>query len=261
VAGPNPAPGSGHEYAQENALKHAMRIGLVGDYRPEVRAHRAIPAALKYAGTIVGQGVHPVWLPTDSLSGVAKGDWQQYAGFWCVPASPYASMDGALSAIRFAREDLRPFLGTCGGFQHALLEYARHVLGLAAADHAESNPTAELPFISPLSCSLVGVTGRVRLQPGSLAQRIYGSMESSEEYHCNYGLNRRHRDLFNHGPLKISGVDENGDARVVELEGHPFFMATLFQPELSALKGSAHPLIVAFVRAAARQYGEPRPGC
>ena len=76
-------------------------------------------------------------------------------------------MDGALRAIRFAREQRVPFLGTCGGFQHAVIEYARHALGRADAGHAETTPGAERAVLGALACSLVEVSDEVRLQPGS----------------------------------------------------------------------------------------------
>src|SRR5206468_9697656 len=100
----------------------------IGDFNPNVTAHQAIPKALALAAEATGCPVEPVWLATDQ---VRVDDEQQFAGFdglWCVPASPYASLEGALWAIRFARERGVPFLGTCGGFQHALLEYARNVV-------------------------------------------------------------------------------------------------------------------------------------
>ena len=94
-----------------------------------------------------------------------------FDGVWCVPASPYANTEGALNAIRVAREHRIPFLGTCGGFQHAVIEYARNVLGWTAADHAEVNPQAALALIAPLSCSLVEKTGEIRLAAESLIGR------------------------------------------------------------------------------------------
>jgi len=159
-------------------------------------------------------------------------------------------MDGALRAIRWARETGRPFLGTCGGFQHAIVEYARNVLGLVAADHAESNPIAALPLISPLACSLDGATGTIRLKPGSRLGAIYGRTEIVERYQCNFGLNPRHQSLLDNAKLAIVGRDENGEVRAVEMGGNPFFVATLYQPEQSAFGGAAHPLIRAFVSAA-----------
>jgi CTP synthase (UTP-ammonia lyase) len=226
---------------------------LIGDYSPDVRAHRAIPRALELACRNTGFTAEPHWLPTTELGPDTAAALAACDGLWCVPGSPYAHMDGALCAIRYAREHGRPFLGTCGGFQHALIEYARHVKGLIDADHAESNPSAAVPLIAPLACSLVGAQGVIRLHPGSAVARIYGKTETVEQYHCNYALNPRYRPLLEEGPLHVTGTDEAGDARVIELDGHPFFLATLFQPELAALDGVAHPLPAALIRAAARQ--------
>lgn len=240
-------------------MKTSVLIALIGDYQAEVRAHVAIPQALALAARAVGCEVEPLWTSTSSILGdatdpdVSSTTWSSCDGLWCVPASPYEDMAGALHAIQFARENNRPFLGTCGGFQHAVIEYARTVLGLAEADHVESNPDAGLPLISPLTCSLVGARGRIGFEAGSRVAAIYGRTETEEEYHCRFGVNPRFENFFQNGALRITGRDESGEPRVVELEDHPFFMATLFQPELSALRGSNHPVIVAFVRAAAQQ--------
>src|SRR5258708_36323411 len=98
----------------------ALRIGLIGDQQEGVLAHIAIPKALNLAASLVGCEVTTVWLPTRKLEGDAAAKIDGLDGLWCVPASPYKSMDGALQAIRIARERGIPFLGTCGGFQHAL---------------------------------------------------------------------------------------------------------------------------------------------
>ena len=122
----------------------------------------AIPQALRSAAPD-GLKVEAEWLATETLGldreAVAGARLGAFDALWCVPASPYASMEGALCAIRFARERGVPFLGTCGGFQHALIEYARNVLGMEGADHAESNAEAATPLVTPLSCSLVGARG------------------------------------------------------------------------------------------------------
>src|SRR4029077_3316923 len=99
------------------------------------------------------------------------------------------STDGALRAIRLARATGTPFLGTCGGFQHVILEYARNVLGWADAEHAELAPGAGRPVITPLACSLVEARDSVRFTPGSHVAEAYGALESTEGYHCRYGLN------------------------------------------------------------------------
>src|SRR5215216_3162865 len=144
-----------------------LSIGLIGDYSPDVPAHVAIPQALDLAAGVLGCSVRAKWLPTEQLIGNVSERLEAFDGLWCVPASPYASMDGALRGIRFARESGRPFLGTCGGFQHALIEYARNVLGVSEADHAESNPDATLPLITPLACALRDATGTISLFEGT----------------------------------------------------------------------------------------------
>jgi CTP synthase (UTP-ammonia lyase) len=165
-------------------------------------------------------------------------------------------MDGALAAIRFAREQKRPFLGTCGGSQHALIEYARNALGLVAADHAESNPAASMPLIAPLACALREARGAIKLKAGSRIREIYGREEVIEEYNCSFGFNPKYGAIFKEVKMCVTGVDENDEFRVVELVDHPFFIATLFQPERSAFSGETHPLIRAFVEAAVRQTNE-----
>jgi len=231
-------------------MKNVVRIALVGDYHPEVKAHVAIPRALKLAADGLAGVVEPVWMATPRFDQNTAQQLSDFDAIWCVPNSPYASMEGALRAICFARESGRPFLGTCGGFQHAVIEYARTVLGLREADHAESNPSATMPLISRLACSLAGAKGVIRLSPGTRLAAIYGKTEIIENYQCNFGLNPGYKDILSRGKLLISGMDENGEVRAVELKDHPFFIATLFQPEQSAFAGEAHPLIRAFVDSA-----------
>jgi CTP synthase (UTP-ammonia lyase) len=229
------------------------RIALIGDYQPDVIAHQAIPQALRLAADHAGHPAEFVWVGTANLGEDVPRQLTGFDGIWCVPASPYANTAGALAAIRFARESGRPYLGTCGGFQHALLEFARNVLGLADADHAETRPDAEMPLIAPLSCSLVERTGAILFSEGSRLRGIYGVPEAEEGYHCNYGLNPRYGTLLEGSPLRVCGRDRAGEVRAVELDGHPFYFATLFQPERAALRGAAHPLVNAFVAAAGRR--------
>jgi CTP synthase (UTP-ammonia lyase) len=227
----------------------AKRIGLIGDFNPDVTAHRAIPRALALAAEKVGCEVEPAWLATDKIGLNSVEQFAEFDGLWCVPGSPYANMEGALWAIRYARDNNVPFLGTCGGFQHALIEYARNVAGIGDAEHAETNPDASNLVISPLACSLVERTGTIRLKENSLIRRACGKGEIIEGYHCRFGLNPEFRERLTAGELQFTGWDENGEARAFELNGHPFFVATLFQPERAALREETHPLIAAFVRA------------
>ncbi len=229
-----------------------IRIALVGDYSPEVTAHAAIPLALRLAADVTGQQVEPVWTNTAELNGEqAVGSLAQFEGIWCVPASPYANTEGALGAIRLARESRIPFLGTCGGFQHAIIEYFRDVLGVANAGHEELDPSAESPVISRLSCSLVEANAPIRLSAGSWMRELYGAAQVQETYRCNYGVSgAAARRIAADADLVIEGTDEAGDIRIVRLRDHPFFVCTLFQPERSGLRGVVHPLIREFVAAA-----------
>ncbi len=228
-----------------------IRIALVGDCDPAIRAHAAIPMALHLVSDETGQPIHPAWLNTASLTRSATAQiLGPFNGIWCVPGSPYRSMEGALRAIRFARENRRPFLGTCGGFQHAIIESLRNVGGLKDADHAESNPDAGMPVIGRLACSLENRGGVIRLQAGTKIAAVYRRHEITESFNCNFGFDARYEEQLAGSGLKISGRDPAGEARVVELMSHPFFIATLFQPERSAFTARAHTLIKAFVDAA-----------
>ena len=231
------------------AEKSLVSIGLIGDHDPTVPAHQAIPLALQRAADLSGIEVGFEWAPTDEITSVARVS--RFNGLWCVPGSPYRSMEGALLAIRHARENAVPFLGTCGGFQHAVVEYARNVLGWADAEHAETAPSAARAVITPLACALVEATAPVRLFSGTRIASAYGVGETIEEYRCRYGLNPEFRAALLAGPLRAAADDQTGEVRAVESEGHPFFVGTLFQPERAALKGEAVPLVVSFVRACA----------
>jgi len=101
----------------------------------------------------------------------------------------------------------------------------------------------------------VEVKGDVVLTPGSRLARIYGASEASEGYHCSYGLSPKYAARLESGPLRAAARDRAGEVRAVELDGHPFYVATLFQPERSGLDRRRHPLIEAFVGAVRRAAG------
>lgn len=228
-----------------------IRILLVGDESKEVLAHQAIPKALALAAQKLLVDVAPEWLPTEQIMSANKVATKNPNAIWCVPGSPYRNMDGALTAIRFARENKIPFLGTCGGFQHAVIEIARDLLNIRDADHMESNPSATMPLISKLACSLINQSERIRIKPNTALRRIYGADEITEAYQCSYGLNPELKHLLRDANLEFSAHSVGDDAvRAIELTNHPFFIATLFQPERSAATGKPHPLVSAFVEAA-----------
>jgi CTP synthase (UTP-ammonia lyase) len=231
--------------------QHPLNIALVGDYDPQITAHRAIPLALELAGRHTGHDIRFQWLATNGL--VDDTLLNDFDGVWCVPGSPYRNEDGALRAIRFAREERLPFLGTCGGFQHAVLEYARNVMGWADAAHGETSPGAERALLTPLSCTLVETIDSLQLDAGSLIANAYGRQTAFEGYHCRFGVNPDfEKDLLSQR-LHAGARDSAGELRAVELQDHPFFVATLFQPERAALEGRVPPLVRAFVEACARK--------
>jgi len=226
-------------------MHSSIRVGLLGEFNGQQKAHQAISKSL---AAVSEGGVETTWVSTDSVD---KGEsLAQFHGLWCVPGMPYRSADGAISAIRYARTSHLPFLGTSAGFQYALIEYARHVLGLSEADHQKINPRAAIPLITPLAVGLAGVKARVRFMEGTHLRNAYRAADSIEEYHCSFGLNGRYRRLIESGPLCVSAVDDQQEIRAVELDGHPFFVATLFEPEMSA---GPNPLVVAFVAACRRR--------
>jgi CTP synthase (UTP-ammonia lyase) len=228
----------------------ARPIAIVGDFNPTNLSHVATNNAIGHCSAVLGLPVESHWIGTEELAqpeGLAR--LAEVGGLWIAPASPYKSMDGALSAIRLARERGIPLLGTCGGFQHLVLEYARNVLGFADAQHEESDPCASRLFISRLDCSLVGRSMTIALEPGSRVARAYGRTPVQEQYYCNFGVNPEYVDVLRSSSLRIVGSDAEGVVRAVELAEHPFFVGTLFLPQLNSTPAAPHPLVAAFLRA------------
>lgn len=229
-------------------VRKVLRIGLIGDRDSQVIAHWAIPLALQqsllpHAGTLRLE-----WLHTERLAAGLALDG--YAGFWGIPGSPYRDTEGALRAIRHARMQGVPYLGTCAGFQHALLERARNVLGWEDAAHAELQPDAGRAVIHALPCELVEVRETIRLAAGSRLAAVYGRPSIREGYRCRYGINPAYQQALFGESLTASAHGEDGSIRALEAEDHPFFVATLFQPERRALAGVSVPLAEAFLNAA-----------
>ncbi|MGV9319890.1 CTP synthase C-terminal region-related (seleno)protein [Streptomyces sp. NPDC003660] len=222
-------------------------VALVGDRSPHVVSHTRIPRLLEALAERDRLVLDAYWIPSEDAE--AEGAVRDFDAVWVLPGSPYRSEAGVLAAVRTAREERIPFLGTCGGFQHTLLEFARNVCGLAGVAHAENDPGAEDLLIEPLSCSLLGHEATVVLEPGSLAESVIGSPRTLERYFCSYGPSRHLDTLRAHG-MRFSGHDTDGQVRVAELPDHPFFLGSLFQPELYGDGSRPHPMIRALGRAA-----------
>ena len=233
---------------KEGKMNSKIRIGIIGDYdgRP---SHLATEEALKHAAKKLSIEVDFDWLPTVSFD-LSQDELQYYDGLWCAPGSPYKSMNGAINAIKFAREHNYPFIGTCGGFQHAVIEFGRNVLHISKLKDTHFNLYDSNEYITSLSCSLVGQTRHIMLDENSKLYSIYGCTEIVEKYNCSFGLNKDYQILLHEHGFKVIGIDENGEARIMTIENNTFFIASLFQPQLNSTYEKPHPLIVEYLKAA-----------
>lgn len=248
-----------------------IRIAIIGDQNPEFVSHQTTVPALEHAAAKLGVPIETQWIATDSIApdhpeSVLSG-WD---GFWINAGSPYRSRPGALAAIRYAREGNRPMLATCAGFQYGLLEFAHNVLHRTDLEHEEDAPNASNLLLHQVACpvenkdpnapKLSGPAQRVHIREDSRAREALGTDRIDEEYFCNYELNPDYDELFEDQGLEFTGFGDRGDSRIYEVPEHPFYVATLFQPQRKSRPGAPHPLVVAFVRAAARELagqGEP----
>ena len=224
-------------------------IALLGEFDPTFQPHIATEKATEHSRSALGASVAGVWVSTENIS---ESLFERFSAIWVAPGSPYKHIDNTLWAIRYAREQHIPCLGTCGGFQHILIEYARNVLGFKDAQHAEYDPYASNLFISQLACSLAGRELRLAFSPGSQVATIYESLSATEQYYCNFGVNPEFIPLLKNGLLRITGSDDLGEVRVVELPEHPFFFGTLFVPQIHSTPERPHPLVTAFLKAIIR---------
>ena len=221
-------------------------IALLGEYSPTFPPHISTNEAIKHAQNLLNVELSANWISTADIDPKL---FERYAGIWVAPGSPYKNMELTLWAIRYARENNIPCFGTCGGFQHMVIEYARNVLGFKDAYHAEYDPYASKLFISQLACSLAGREMQLNLTAGSKVAAIYGGLSAKEHYYCNFGVDPDCVDELKQGPLNISGSDAEGEIRVIEHPGHPFFIGTLFVPQTRSTPEQPHPLVTAFLAA------------
>ncbi len=243
-------------------VNESVRIGILGDFNPDSRSHHATNDSLQHAARKLQLTLETAWLPTPALvEPGAAATLDSFDGLWASPGSPYKSFDGMIEGIEFARVHDRPFLGTCGGFQYALIECARNVLGIADATTAEQDPQAKNIVISPVACAvpnpdpkapkLSGKVGQIRLRPGSYLAAFYGQETIEEEFLCNYEMNPEFEWMAMEAGFPIVARGPEEECRAIESPAHLFYVATLFQPQLSSREDAPHPLVVAFVEAVA----------
>lgn len=198
-------------FAQRTLMTH---IALLGEFTPTFKPHIATNEAIQHSTAALRIAVAADWISTDNIDETL---FERFSAIWVAPGSPYKNLERTLWAIRYAREHGIPCFGTCGGFQHMVLEYARNVLGFKDARHAEYDPYASDLFVSRLECSLAGREMQLTFVPGSGVAEISGSLSATEEYYCNFGINPAKVSLLRSGELQITGSDPEGEIRVIEL--------------------------------------------
>jgi CTP synthase (UTP-ammonia lyase) len=250
-------------------MLRALRVAIVGDFDRTRFSHWATEAALFHAAARLERPVEPRWLGTEAVAARGPEDCLRgFDGVWLAPGSPFASADGALAAIRFARERDLPYLGTCAGFQYALIELSRNVLGLLDADSAENGSGSTNVVITPVACPLPdrrpggpqmsGSAGVVPV-PGTLLAELCGGDLLRGEYNCNFETNQAYVPRWQAAGLVVAGRDERGELRAFALPACRFFLATLFQPQLSSRSEVPHPIVLGFLRACGATGIRPSP--
>ena len=233
-----------------------MKLAIIGDYNASFRPHVATNEAIEHTKKYMDFQVDIDWVSTNDISDNFTSITETYNGFWIAPGSPYKSMTGALDIIKYARLNEIPTFGTCGGFQHMVIEFARNVLNIKDAEHAEYDPYASKLVVNPLTCSLAGQTLEIEISDElSKIYQIFGAAKINEKYYCNFGLNPEYQNQLNDKGFKIVGRDYLKEARILELKNHPFFIATLFVPQDNSTFDKPHKLVNFFLSTVCGQKG------
>lgn len=241
--------------------KHEVEIALVGKYVSLHDSYKSITEALVHAGAQYETRAYVRWiysgvLESENLEKYLKG----VAGILVAPGFGHRGIEGKILAVRYARKNKIPFLGICLGMQMAIVEFARHVLGLMEAESTENNPRTAHPVINLMeeqkNLTHKGGTMRLgawkcRLKAGSVMRNIYGQEEISERHRHRYELNNDYLEQFSSAGMEAVGVNPDTNlVEAIELKGHPFFMGVQYHPEYKSTVVYPHPLFTHFVEAA-----------
>lgn len=220
------------------------KVIALGDRNPVYLTHREIDAALRLFPDDVDRG----WVATDSAE---ARQLESVDGVWLLPGTPYRDDHVGYQAVRHCLDTGTPFLGTCGGFQYACIELARRLAGVEAAAHAETDPDADELVVVPLRCSLYGERRLVTPVAGTRLAAICGTQPFQGFHFCGYGLADTFADRLAAAGVVLSAFAVDAGVEGVEVPGHPFFVATAFQPQVGAGEtGRLHPLLREFISAA-----------
>jgi CTP synthase len=242
-----------------------VRIAVVGKYTQFVDSYKSVQEALIHGGIQNDVGVTIDWTSSDEFTSPerAREILRGYHGLLVPGGFGVRGVEGMVEAIRAARELRIPFFGICLGMQVAIIEFARHVLGLDHSHSSEFEPECAHPVISLLEEQkhVTDLGGSMRLgaypcklTKGSKAAEIYGTDEVSERHRHRYEVSNAYRDqLADHG-LRLSGLSPDGSlVEMVEHDAHPWFVGCQFHPELQSRPSRPHPLFSAFIGAAVRR--------
>lgn len=197
----------------------------------------------------LNQDIQFDWISTDEFNYEVVFQKHNYKGLWVAPGSPYRNMNNALDQIRYAREHKIPTFGNCGGFQHMLIEFAKNECGIDHADHEETNPNGSEIIIQRLACSLKGEQETLTLiDETSYLYKIYGTKKLIGKYYCSYGLNENYIETLKSNGIRFTSTSDDGNFRSFEIDNHPFFIGTLFQPALTSTRENSNPMIIEFVK-------------
>jgi CTP synthase len=244
-----------------DAASEPVRIAIVGKYVNLRDAYLSVIEALKHGGFHHGAHIEIEWISSDDLEG---GDMREvFEGIHgiVVPGGfGWRGVEGKLDAIRHARENGVPYLGLCLGLQCAVIEFARNVCGLDAANSSEFDPGTPHPVIDllPEQKNVTDLGGSMRLgaqpchvAPGTKAAEVYGESVVYERHRHRYEVNPAYHEALSGKGLVFSGMSPDGRlVEIIELEDHPFFMAGQFHPELRSRPTRPHPLFRDFIGAA-----------
>jgi CTP synthase len=245
-------------------IKHpsggTVRIAVVGKYTSFVDSYKSIQESLIHGGIAHDTGVDIDWLSSEAFEEGGAEALARYHGVLIPGGFGGRGIAGMVDAVRPVRESGIPFFGICLGLQCAIIEFARNACGLEGADSAEFAPESPHRVISLLDSQLKvtdkGGTMRLGAYPAHLAdgtrvREIYGEGDISERHRHRFEVNNEYRDTLAEAGLVFSGTSPDGGlVEIIELPGHPFFVATQFHPELKSRPNRPHPLFAAFVGAA-----------
>ena len=240
--------------------KHRVTIAVVGKYIELQDAYKSIYEALVHAGIYNDTRVEIKKVDSESLEkGKIEKILKGLSGILVPGGFGYRGIEGKIKAIKFARQNQIPFLGLCLGMQCAVIEFARNACNLAGANSTEFKKT-KYPVISLLEeqKKIKGLGGTMRLgaypckiKKFSLAFRTYGKGMIYERHRHRYEFNNKYKKLFESKGMIFSGVYPRKNlVEIIELKGHPCFIAVQFHPEFKSKPDKAHPLFREFIRAA-----------